>query len=134
MCVRTCPNSVQWRIKGGGGALGAAAMGPWQKEAHKVCQTASQISEFILDFSIQLSNEFLNKFYEKFTPFFFFFFVYITHITESVTSSGYLAMLPIKFLNYSFLFSAIIVYSKRFIFHLYNNYDYLSRSYRKHHN
>ena len=41
---------------GGGGALGAAAMGPCQKGAHKVCQTASQISEFILDFSIQLSK------------------------------------------------------------------------------
>ena len=50
----------QWRIKGWGGgggvALGAAAMGPSQKWPHKVCQTASQISELILDFSIQLSK------------------------------------------------------------------------------
>ena len=40
----------------GGGALGAAAMGPCQKGAHKDCQIANQISEFILDFSIQLSK------------------------------------------------------------------------------
>ena len=50
VCVCVCVRG------GGGGALGEAAMGPCQKGAHKVCQTASQISEFILDFSIQLSK------------------------------------------------------------------------------
>ena len=51
----TMDASIQWQIKGGGD-LGAAVMGPCQKGAHEVCQTASQISEFILEFSIQLSK------------------------------------------------------------------------------